>query len=55
MTDNKYNTVRIFPKYNRKIVERDQINFPIMYDRSHSWLGTGSSIKSGWVILDVWA
>ena len=43
----KYHTVGIFPKSNRKIVERDKIdtNNTQMHDRSFSWLGTGTSLK----------
>jgi len=39
-------------KFNRKIVERDKIDTVTqIHDRSLSWLGTGTSIKSGGVKL----
>jgi hypothetical protein len=43
----KYHTVGIFPKSNRKIVERDKIDTPStqIHDRSLSWLGTGISLQ----------
>jgi len=41
--------VRIVPKSKRKIVENTQI-----HDRSHSWPGTSTSIKSGEVKLFQW-
>ena len=42
-----------FQTINRKIVERDTANKQI-HDRSFSRLGTGTSIKSGGVILLLW-
>ena len=54
MKNKKYNAVRIVPKSNRKIVERiiDIPNTQI-HDHSHSWLGTGTSLKSVIVKLPV--
>jgi hypothetical protein len=49
----KYHTVGTIPKYNRKFTERskiDTLNTQIL-DRSHSDLGTGTSMKSGGVKL----
>ena len=48
MNNKKHNTIRIVPKYNRKIVETGKIDIPNTYvhDRSLSWLGTGTSAKS---------
>jgi hypothetical protein len=46
----KYHTDRTFPKSNIKIVERGKIDTPDTQVHAHflSWLGTGTSIKSGW-------
>ena len=49
----KYHTVGIFPKFNRKIVERGKIQILLqsktlkkkVHDRSLSWLGTGTSSR----------
>ena len=51
-----YHTFRKFRKFNRKIVERIKIDTPItqIYDLSLSWLGTGTSIKSGGIKLVLW-
>jgi hypothetical protein len=48
MNNKKHNTIRIVPKYNRKIVETGKIDIPNTYVHGHSlsWLGTGTSIKS---------
>ena len=45
--------VGTIPKSNIKIVERGKIDTPTthIYDRSRSWLGTGTSIKSSGVSL----
>ena len=53
MTKQKYQTD---PKSNRIIVERDNIVYTNtqIHDRSLSWLGTGTSIKSGDVELVLW-
>jgi hypothetical protein len=53
MKNRKYYTVRTVPKSNRKIVERVEIDISNrqIHDRSLSWLGTGTSIKSGGVKL----
>ena len=56
-TNKKSHTVRTVPNFSRKIVERgktDTSNTHI-HDRSLSWLGTFSSIKSGGVKLVLWA
>ena len=46
----KYHTDRTFPKSNIKIVERDKMDTPDTQVHAHflSWLGTGTSVKSGW-------
>ena len=46
----KCHTVGTFPKSNIKIVERGKIDTPDTQIHAHflSWLGTGTSIKSGW-------
>jgi hypothetical protein len=41
-------------KSNRKITERGKIDTFSTRDRSLSWLGTNTSIKSGGVILVLW-
>ena len=52
----KYHTVGTVPKSNIKIVERGKIDTPItqiicqVLGRSFSWLFTGTSIESGWVL-----
>jgi hypothetical protein len=50
-------TVRTISKSNINIVERDKIDTPNTYihDYSLSWLGTGTSIKSGRVKPVLWA
>ena len=45
----KYHTVRTVPKSNREIVERGKMD--TSNDSLFSWLGTGTSIKSGRVKL----
>ena len=44
-------------KYNRKIVEREKIDPPStpVHEHSLSWLGTGTSIKSGRIKLVLWS
>ena len=56
MKAKKYHTVGTIPKFNRKIVERGQIDNPNtqIHDLSLSWLGTGTLIKSGRVKLGLW-
>ena len=51
--EQKYHSVGTFPKSNSKIVERCKIDTPNtqIHDRSLSWLGTGTPIKSGGVKL----
>ena len=53
MKNNKYHTVETVLKPNIKIVERDKLDTSNtqIHDRSLSWLGTGTSIKSGGVKL----
>ena len=53
MKNKKYCTVVTVLKCNRKIVGRGTIDTPNIqiHDFSLSWLGTGTSIKSGWVKL----
>ena len=53
-TDAAHHTLRIIPKSNIKIVEREIIDATNtqIHDRRLSWLGTGTSIKSGGVKLD---
>ena len=52
----KYHTVGTVPKSNIKIVERGKIDTPRtqiicqVLGRSFSWLFTGTSIESGWVL-----
>jgi hypothetical protein len=55
---NIYHTVRTFPKFNRKIVERGEIDTTNtqIHDHSLSCLGTCTSIKkNGGVRLFLWA
>ena len=54
MKDKKYHTVTTVLKFNRKIAERGKIDSPYtqIHDRSLSWLGTGTTIKSGRVKVD---
>jgi len=49
MKNEKYHTVKIFSKSNRKIVKRSKIDTPKkqIHDHSLSWLATDTSIKSG--------
>jgi len=54
MKKQKYHTVRTVPKSNRKIVESGKIDTPNIHDRSLSWLGTCTSIKSGGIKLVSW-
>ena len=54
----KYHTVGTVIKFNRKIVERNKIDthdiqIPV-HVRSLSWLGSGTSITSSWVKIDLW-
>jgi len=44
-------------EFNRKIEERGKIHTPNtqIHDRSLSWLETGTSIKSCWIKLVLWA
>jgi len=53
----KYHAVGTVPKSNSKIVRRDKINTPNtqIHDYKLSCIGTGTSMKRDWVILDVWA
>jgi hypothetical protein len=48
MKKKKKNNVGTIPKSNRKIVERGNIDIlsTQTHDRSLTWLGTGTSIKS---------
>ena len=50
-------TVETVPKSNIKIVKRCKIDTPNLqiHDRSLSWLGTGTAIKSGGLKIVVWA
>ena len=45
----KYRTVGTVPNFNQKIVERGKMYTPTthIHDCSLSWLGIGTSIKSG--------
>ena len=56
MENKKYHTVGTFPKFIRKIIERDLIDTPNTqsHDPSLSWLGTGTSITSGGIKLVSW-
>ena len=49
MKNKKYRTVGTIPKSNIKIVERGTLSTlnKQVHDHSLSWLGTGTSIKSG--------
>jgi hypothetical protein len=51
----KYHTVRTVLKSNTTITERGKINNTHIHDRSLSWLGIDTSIKSGVVKLVLWA
>ena len=53
MKNKNYHTVGTVPTFNSKIVEKGQIDTPNtqIHDHSLSWLGTGTSIKSGRVKL----
>ena len=44
------------PKYNRKIAETVKIDNPNthIHEGAYSWLGTGTSIKSGGIIPILW-
>ena len=57
MKNKKYNTAGTVPKSNIKIVERDTVDTPNtqIHNRSLSWLGTGTSIKSGGAKIVLWA
>ena len=52
MKNEKHHTVGIMPKSNIKIKQRGKIDTHTIYDHSLSWLGTGTSIKSGGFKLD---
>ena len=56
MKNKKYCTVGTVPKADRKIVDRGKINIPNthMHVCSLSYLGTGTSIKSGGANLVLW-
>jgi len=56
MKNKKYHTVRTIPKSNIKILERGNIDAgnTQIHDRSLSWLGTDTLIKSCWVKLVLW-
>jgi len=53
MKNKYYHTVRTVPNSSRKFVDRNKIDSrnTQIYDRSLSWLDTGTSIKSGGVKL----
>jgi hypothetical protein len=51
MKNKKYHTVGTVPKSNGKIVESGKIDTHNTHDRSLSWFGSGTSIKSGRVKL----
>jgi hypothetical protein len=57
MNNKKYHTVGIIPKSNIKILERGKIytSNTQIHDRSLSFLGTDTSIKSGGVKLAAYA
>ena len=57
MKYNNYHTAGTITKSNFKIVERGKFDIPNtqIHDRSHSWLGTDTSIKSGGAKLVLWA
>jgi hypothetical protein len=50
----KYHTFGTHPNSNRQIVEKCQIDISNkqIHDRALSWLGTGTSIKSGGRFMD---
>ena len=52
----KFHAVGTVPKTSRKFVKRGKIDNPRteVHDRSLSWFGTGTSIKSGGVKLVLW-
>jgi hypothetical protein len=52
LKNNKYLNVRRIPKYNIKVIERGKIDILTqIHDRSLSWVGTGTYVKSGGVKL----
>jgi hypothetical protein len=54
MKNMKYRTVGTVPNFNRKIVERGKMYtppLPHIHDCSLSWLGIGTSIKSGGIYV----
>ena len=54
--EKKYNTVKTIPKSNIRIIEREKIDTTNkIHDRSLSWLGTGTSVKSSVAKLVIWA
>jgi hypothetical protein len=57
MENLKHHTVGPIPNSNIKIAERGNIDTPNtqIHDRLLSWLGTGTSVKCGWVQLVLWA
>jgi len=55
MKTNLIHADRTFPTSNRKILERDNIDTPsTRHDHWISWLGTGTSIKSGGAKIILW-
>ena len=54
--ENMYHTAGTISKSNRKITERGKIYTPNtqIHEHSLSWLGTGTSIKSGRGKLVLW-
>jgi hypothetical protein len=57
MKNKIYHTVKTIQTSNTIIVERDKIKTSNtqIHDHSLSWLGTGTSIKSGGVKIVLWA
>ena len=57
MKNKAYDTVGIVLKFNRKMVEKGNIDThnTQMHDRSLSWVGRGTEINSGGVRLALWS
>jgi hypothetical protein len=57
LKNKKYQIVATVPNTNKKkIIERDKMDTPNthIHDQAFSWLGTGTSIKSGGFKLILW-
>jgi hypothetical protein len=56
LKNKKYHAIGTIPTSNNRIVERNKIDTTNtqIHNRSHSWLGTGTAIKSGGGKLIFW-